>query len=150
MKLPDNVREFIEHEASRCGYQIVDMGARGRASSIEVVLDKEGGISMGECAQFNSKISLWIEENDIFKGDYTVDTCSPGLDRELKTESEFEWAAGKKVEVKVKEPVEKKSVISGKLVKKDVSGTVIIESDDCGEICIEKDSIFKVKLKVEI
>lgn len=149
-RMPEELREFIENEAKSTGYQVVDIISGRGATFIEVVLDKEGGITLDECGYFNSKIISWLDDNKLFSGNCTIDVCSPGLDRELKSENEFKWAVNKQVEVKLCEPVNEKNVITGNLLEKDGSGTISIEEDSGKKVCIAEKNTIKVKLKVKI
>ena len=98
--IPEELGKFIQDEAGKEGFQLVDIVSRGgNTAFFEIILDKEGGISLDECSKFNSKVSTWIEEQDMFSGNFTLDVCSPGLDRLLKSDGDFEWAKGKKVKV---------------------------------------------------
>ncbi|MFH1836554.1 MAG: ribosome maturation factor RimP [Candidatus Omnitrophota bacterium] len=139
---------FIEKETEKSGYIIVDVKAGRGASFVDVVLDKEGGITLDECAQFNLRICKWTEENDAFVKDVTVDVCSPGLDRELKSNSEFKWGMGKEVEVRFCEPVDGQSRAIGKLSDLNEDRDVTIVDEEGKNIVIEGVNVKKVKLHV--
>jgi len=149
-KMSEELREFIETEAKSAGYQIVDIISGKGATFIEVVLDKEEGITLDECGHFNSKIISWLDDNKLFGGNCTIDVCSPGLDRELKSENEFKWAVNKQVEVKLRESINEKNIITGNLLEKDGFGAINIKGDSGKKVCIAGKNIVNVKLKVEI
>ena len=48
-----------------------------------------GGITLGECALFNRKLSNLLEEKNLIDCDYFLEVCSPGLDSELRTQKDF-------------------------------------------------------------
>jgi len=149
--IPEEVTEFIYKEAERSGFEVVDLNTRGgRTFSLEIILDKKEGITLDECSDFNRKVSAWIEEQKILELGYILDVCSPGLDRELKTDKDFSWATGKPVEVKTLEPVNDSNVIRGKLLERDLEQNVIVEKGDNGNVTIPMDNIVKVKLWVSI
>jgi ribosome maturation factor RimP len=144
--MPEELVKFIREEAERSNYELVDISAKGgRESFLEVVIDKEGGVTLDECSSFNRKIMSWIDEQNVFDRGYTLDVCSPGLDRELKSDNDFSWAIGKQVEVKVHEPLDKKNLIVGKLLKGNTEEGVTIEADG-NTFCVKKDNIVKVRL----
>ncbi|MBU1851475.1 MAG: ribosome maturation factor RimP [Candidatus Omnitrophica bacterium] len=147
--IPEELAAYVEEEAVKNGYVLVDIGLGGRnVPCIEVVLDKKRGITLDECARINRNIVFWIDERGLFSGKYTLDVCSPGLDRELRTDGDFTWAESRKVRVTTREPVDGKSEIEGKLLGIRDGGDIAIEAEDAQEIRIERDKIAKVRLLV--
>lgn len=57
----------------------------------------EGGISIGECARLNAEIGRLLEERNIPDMPFLLEVSSPGLDRPLKTRSDFQRCLKKKV-----------------------------------------------------
>ena len=150
-QIPEKLVEFIRKEAERADYELLDISARtGRGLSVEVIIDKTGGILLDECGDFNRRISDWIDSEELFIGGYTLDVCSPGLDRVLKTEKDFSWARGKQVEIIVHEPVDSKSEIQGELIDTDEAGSVTVKQSDGRTVRLDKNNIAKAKLRVVI
>ncbi len=151
MKVSDKIYEFANKLAREGGYILVNIAANGiRSVSIDIALDKEGGITLDECADFNKNLSAWIESENIFSSGYTLDVSSPGLDRVLKSETEFEWALGKRVEVKTYEPVNEKKTIIGKLLRKNESEGIVIEEHSGDNMFINERNAAKVRIKVDV
>ncbi|MFH1310656.1 MAG: hypothetical protein ABIH85_08285 [Candidatus Omnitrophota bacterium] len=149
-KTPEILLEFILQKALKEGYDVVDIEVKGsRNFFMEIVLDKKNGITIEECGNFNKKIISWADKNNIFSRSYTIDVCSPGIDRELKSDSAFLWGRGKRVEIRLREPVDGKNVIEGTLVKKNDDGDIIVEIGG-NEICIREENVNKTKLKPKI
>ncbi|MGB2629752.1 MAG: ribosome maturation factor RimP [Candidatus Omnitrophota bacterium] len=149
--IPEKLTEHIRKEAEKADCQVVNISTRGGASFfIEVILDKEGGITLDECGEFNRKISSWVNRQNIFGGKYTIDVCSPGLDRGLKSEDEFSWAVGKNVKVTTYEPVDGSNVIIGKLVEMDGDKEIIVEKEEGDKVRVERKNVSKAKLHVVI
>lgn len=146
LSLPQEIRDHILAEAEKEGFLLVDIVAKaGRVFSIEVLLDKEGGISLDECGAFNRKISSWLEETGGAGQNFIVDVCSPGLDRALKKTQDFLWARGREIKISLHAPLEGKSAYIGKLV--DVSGddAITIESEE-GPLELERDKVAGARL----
>lgn len=145
-QVPEKLLDFINEEINSLDYQLVDIILRGRAS-FEIILDKSGGITLDECAEFNRSISAWIDREKMFSGEYTLDVSSPGIDRALKSDGDFLWATGKLVEVKVYEPVDEKREFAGKLLKAE-GDNIILKEESGSEISVSRKNIAKAKLKV--
>ena len=148
--LPDNLIEYIEKKAEEEGYQVVDVSTRsGRGLVIEVVMDKEGGITLEECAKFNKDMGFWIDNEGLFGGRYMIDVCSPGLDRVLKSDTEFIWAVGKEVHVRTCEPIDEEKTFEGKLLPFSDSSCITL-SKDGKDVTIERKNIARARLKVTL
>ena len=146
----ERLTEFIREETGRMGYELVNISVRGsRGFFLEVVIDKEGGVTLDECGDFNKSLAVKIDDDDMFPGGYTMDVCSPGLDRVLKSEMELQWATGRQVEVRVREPLDTGSAVIGKLVKVDNKEGVTIETADGKMVPIDRDNVAKIKLWME-
>ena len=151
LNVSERVEERIRQEAERLDYQIVNISTRGGDTFfMDVALDKEGGISIDECGEFSRNISSWIEGQDMLKSGYTLDVCSPGLDRELRSEGEFSWAMDKEVRMTVHSSVEGKNVIIGKLVEVNGEESIVVEEPEGGTITVDRKNIAKAKLNVRL
>ncbi|MFC1570683.1 ribosome maturation factor RimP [Candidatus Omnitrophota bacterium] len=145
--IPEELENFIQEEVKRGDYQLVDIVSRGKAS-LEIVLDKEGGITLDECADFNRTVSAWIDEKEMFAGAYTLDVSSPGIDRVLKSDRDFEWAVGKDIEVKMYEPIGEVREVTGKLIETNSGENIIVEDEAGTAVSIGRNNVSRAKLKV--
>ena len=75
--------------------------------------------------------------------------ASPGLDRVLKSDADFEWASGKKITVTTYEPVDEKRHFEGKLLGPGDSD-IALEKDSGEAVRLKKKNIAKAQLKVKI
>ena len=150
--IPEELKQYINEEVKRSGYELVDIVTRGgRGFFLEIIIDKEGGITADECGAFNRETMSWIDEQGLFEGGYTIDVCSPGLDRLLRSDNDFIWAVGKQVEMNMHEPVEGKSTVVGKLLDvNNEEASVEIEDKDGTPISITRSNIARAKLWVSI
>jgi ribosome maturation factor RimP len=99
----------------------------GKDLVLRILADNpEGGISLGECACLNRDISRLLDEQDIIQERYTLEVSSPGLDRPLKTKSDFLRCSNKKVKFFFSEPVNGKFELEG-IINKAGDDTVFID-----------------------
>jgi ribosome maturation factor RimP len=74
--------------------------------NIRVVLDKEGGITIGDCERitrlYNDRLTILepIEENN-----YTLQVTSPGIDRVFKDKKEYTIFKSRDVRIQLKGPM---------------------------------------------
>ena len=105
------IEDEIAEDLRNHDLEIIDLSLhhRNRTVAIQLLLDHEdGGITLAECAYFNKKINMLIENETLLGGEYTVEVSSPGLDRPLRTERDFMRVRGKKVKFHLKQMIENK------------------------------------------
>ena len=59
---------------------------------LRVLVDKKGGINIGELADINEALSLKLDEIDGDMGEYLLEVSSPGAEKELRNLAEIKAA----------------------------------------------------------
>jgi len=88
----------------------------GRRWVLRFFVDKPGGVSIGDCQAVSREAGDVLDVTGLIEPAYDLEFSSPGLDRELRTEREYAWAVGKDVRCWVREPVEGRTEVSGRLL----------------------------------
>jgi ribosome maturation factor RimP len=89
----------------------------GSKSLLRIYVDKAEGVTIGECANLSRKISDFLDMEDLIPHRYSLEVSSPGLDRPLVRREDFIRKVGEKVRVFLKEPVDGKLDLVGKIKK---------------------------------
>jgi ribosome maturation factor RimP len=98
-----DLREVLETAVIGLGYELVDLEMSNHGKLLRVFIDKTGGINVGDCSLVsNHLIRLFAVENLVYD---RLEVSSPGLDRVLKKQADFERFAGEKAQIKVRLPV---------------------------------------------
>jgi ribosome maturation factor RimP len=107
------VTPLIEQE----GGELVDLQWRreGHRWVLRLFLDKAGGISLDDCAYFSDRVGAMLDDTDAIDQSYVLEVSSPGLDRVVKKDKDFERFAGKSVKLRVKIPENGQRRFSGVL-----------------------------------
>ena len=81
------------------GLTLVDLEWRGdrRRGILRIYVDKAGGVGIDECSRLSREIGDLIDAEGVIDHAYDLEVSSPGLDRQLRKDREFEWALGKPV-----------------------------------------------------
>ena len=111
--------QIIEPIVDEMGFELVDveyLSEHGRWV-LRIYVDKEGGITLDECARVSREVGDLIDVKDIIQHKYVLEVSSPGLNRPLKREKDFQRAVGKKIEIKMAIPVEGRRHFIGYLRK---------------------------------
>jgi ribosome maturation factor RimP len=64
---------------------------------LRVVIYKEGGTTVDDCATVSRELSRLLDVEDLIEQKYMLEVSSPGLDRPLQTERDFLRNRGEKV-----------------------------------------------------
>ena len=120
--------KLIEPLLDDMGFDLVDIEyLSGRSKWIlRIYVDKEGGITLDDCARVSREIGDLIDVKDIFQHKYVLEVSSPGINRRLRREKHFLQAVGSRVKVKMIVPVDRRRNFNGYL--RDVQG---------GTLCLE-------------
>ena len=108
MEVREEVRRLALPLAEDAGYELVDVehAAQGRHRVVRVLIDKPGGITVGDCAQFSRRLSDCMDMNQVIAGSYQLEVSSPGIERPLKTLESVERFAGQRAALATHEPRE--------------------------------------------
>ena len=131
------------------GYELVDMEYVKEAGEwyLRAYIDKPGGFTLDHCELVSREFSEKLDEEDFIDGSYILEVSSPGLDRPLKKEKDFERSMGKLVEIRTYRPVDKQKEFCGTLTAYD-SNSVTIEEEGQPRT-FEKKDIALIRLAIE-
>lgn len=114
---------------------------------LRVYLDKPGGIDVEDCRAVSEVLSDILDKEDPIPGAYSLEVSSPGLERPLKKESDFERFAGRLANIRTYSAIDGRKNFQGKLMGL-TEGQVQIEVDGV-RVAIPFDMISKARLAVE-
>ncbi len=139
MSLPFEIEknlDAIRAQIASVGAELVEITFRrfGGRPVLTVTADKEGGITLDECARINERLGLFFDEKaqegDAFlSGPYNLEVVSPGLDRPLKTEKDFHRAIGDHVLMTFKKEDGSIATWKGRVEGADASGVRLALKD---------------------
>ena len=82
MRLEEKIEKLIKEEIENLGYQLkkIEIKQKGRAKELVITIDKEGGVSVEDCARVSRKIDPILEEADLFEKRWYLTVSSPGIE----------------------------------------------------------------------
>lgn len=118
---------------------------------LKVFLDKPADaeteyVDINECEAATRFLGDKLDELDLIERAYTLEVSSPGLDRELIKDSDFDRFAGREVEVKLFTAIEGSKNHEGTLIG--LKEGIVTISVNGSEIELPKDKISKINLAV--
>lgn len=114
-----------EHEL-----ELVDVEYRKEQSGwvLRLFIDKKEGINLDFCASISRELSDLLDVNDPIHHAYNLEVSSPGLNRALKKEKDFERFKGRKIRIKARQPIGNRRNFVG--ILSDFKDGVIYMMDD--------------------
>lgn len=86
------------------GYELVDLEISNRGRLLRIFIDKPGGVTVDDCVLVSNQVSRLLAVELDFDYD-NLEVSSPGLDRPLKKEADFQRFSGEKVQLKLRVPL---------------------------------------------
>jgi ribosome maturation factor RimP len=112
-------------------------------------LDKAGGITLGDCAVMSEKISPLLDAADIIKQHYSLEVSSPGINRPLKKEADYQRFIGERVDVTLYAPLNGRRHFKGRLQSVQPGIAVVQEAPE-QVFSLPLDDVAKAHLDPEI
>ena len=131
----------------------VEFKKEGSDKVLRVILDTKPGsedtvaVSINDCEEVSRKLSDMLDESDPISEVYMLEVTSPGLDRPLKKEEDFERFRGHCIDIGLYKAVNGSKTITGTLEDYN-DGDVTVTLLDGEQYTAEKKDISSVKLTV--
>ncbi|WP_084815748.1 ribosome maturation factor RimP [Halanaerobium saccharolyticum] len=111
--------------------------------------NKDGDLTIEECEKVSRALSMILDEEDPIDKSYILEVSSPGIERPLKTEEDFERFQGELIAVKTFKKINGEKEFIGTLKKfEEEKITLILKNDD--EITIDYSLVARANLTFEI
>src|SRR5918996_363944 len=132
------LKAIAERVAASHGLEIWDIQSRREATGhvVRVFIDRPGpaatpeeSVSIEDCEQVNREISTILDVEDPLPFSYTLEVSSPGLNRPLRSATDYQRFAGRLAKVVVSEPVDNQKAFEGHLRGVE-GGNVLLESSN--------------------
>ena len=126
----DKIRDAAERVARSEGLEIVDVEWKiGKQRFLRVYIDRvpaagtENGqpdpypkISHADCERVSQQLSVILDVEELVPGPgYVLEVSSPGMDRALKKQADYERFTGRGAKIWTEEPVEEMKFFEGRL-----------------------------------
>ncbi len=133
----EKVEALVEPILEDLNMELVDLEYRReqRGWVLRLFIDQEGGVNLDDCANVSREVSAILDVDDVVPNAYHLEVSSPGLNRPLKKEKDFERFAGRLVRIKMSFPIDpdgrgqERKTFTG-ILKGLEEGKVLVEQDD--------------------
>lgn len=141
---------LLEEALTEYAIEIVDIEYRKEHGSwvFRVYIDHEDGVDHSRCQEASGVIGGILDKHDLITHAYTLEVSSPGLDRVIKKERDFQRFSGKMVKLKTYEAIDGQKNFKG--VLKGIQEDNIILEVEGKSIPIPRNNAKQVRLVVEL
>ena len=145
-KVSEVVEEFLTPIVENLGYEIVEVefAKKYNGDNLTIFIDKNGGgIDINDCEKVHNAIDDPLDVlNPTNDKPYTLNVSSPGIDRPIVSDKDFNRNIGDVLEVKLFQAINKKKIFIGTLIAFSEQ-TVSIEISEKETIEIDRKLISK-------
>ncbi len=134
-----------------CGLELVHIDIAGIKHDmvVRIYIDKEGGITLDDCAVASQRIDDVLDDEDLIPGSYVLEVSSPGIERELYSLADFVRFSGQLAKVRIKDPIDGQKTFVGHIAG--VSGEEItIDDRTKGNVSFDHRDVDKANLKIDL
>ncbi|MEK3935043.1 ribosome maturation factor RimP [Sporosarcina sp. FSL W7-1349] len=118
-KITEEVGKLVDPIVDELGLELVDIEfvKEGKDWFLRIYVDTpQGDIDIDQCAVVSEKLSTELDRTDPIPQNYFLEVSSPGAERPLKKEEDYEKAVGQYVFIKTYEPIDGMKEFEGYLI----------------------------------
>ena len=132
--------------AERMGYELVDICLEKEPTGkyLRFYIDKDEGVTLDDCEAFHKAVRTLADSVDY---DF-MEVSSPGIDRPLKKDRDYERNLGCEIEIRLFKPLDGTKVITGVLAGLD-DGNIVIDTAE-GRMLIPRKTAAVVRPVVDM
>jgi len=118
--------DLAEPICARIGVELVEVRLLTEHGEklARIVIDRErsdglpgSSVTLDDCQELSRSLGVILDEQpDLVPGAFRLEVSSPGLERPLVKQADFERFAGREAKIKTYEPIEKQRTFEGKLL----------------------------------
>ena len=119
---------------------------------VRIFIDREGGATLDDCTALSHQLGDLLNVHDLPPGPYTLEVSTPGLDRPLTRDKDFEKYRGARVRIRTREPIDGSRNFLGTCVDYATEGgrRIVTLDVDGRSVRIDRENIQKANLEYEL
>lgn len=131
-QIEQQLEELAEMLVSSEGMDLVDMEYRreGRRWVLRLFVDKQGGVTVDDCAYISRQLGDYLDVKDIIPQAYVLEVSSPGLNRRIKKKEDFARYAGHRIQLRLLSPLDGRKKIVGSLAGVEQEAVIVTAEEN--------------------
>ena len=149
----EQITPLIENTSMRYGYVPIEIEfiKENHRWFLRIYLySREKDVTLDDCENVTRSLNDFLDE--LIPVKYYLEVSSPGLERKFKSDKEFVYFQGRRISLKLKEPLEGETekIFKGEILDwSDTEGLKFLRFDDGEELQIPKENIQSAKLYID-
>ena len=149
-RVVDKAEKIIKPIVEDLGYVFVDLEYKKEFSGyvLALTIDKPEGVNINDCERVSRALDAPLDEHDITNGaSYNFNVSSYGLDRQFKTDYDFNKHVGVMCDIKFYAPFNGVKLMEAELRSFDEK-TIVVKYQD-NDVTIERNLIASISAHIE-
>jgi len=150
ISVAERLREIAERVAIDHGLELVHTEVAGPDNKpiVRVFIDKPQGVTHEDCAEISLHLGTVLDVEDFIHASYTLEVSSPGLERGLYKQADYERFTGSLAKLKTRQPIAGQRNFRGRLLGVE-NEEVLLEDRTSGRVRVPLSSIAKANLELD-
>ena len=117
-RITDQVRMLLEPLCEADGYELIHIEFQPEAGGriLRLYIDKPGGVTLDDCVNVSRQVNDILDVSLEDLGPYNLEVSSPGPERPLGRQMDFEHYKGRLAKLKTRQPIEGQKNFTGRLI----------------------------------
>jgi ribosome maturation factor RimP len=147
----EHVRAAAGRVTADRAFELVDVEIHraGKGQIVRLFVDKPGGIGLDDLQSVSEEVSAILDAEDPIAGSYTLEVSSPGLDRPLKTEADYQRFVGRLAKLSSYELIDGRRHWTGRIASCEDGVLTLTLEKEGAEVRIPYAKIAHGRLEVE-
>ena len=120
-----SIKELLEPTLNHMGYELYALDQSGQSGrTLRISIDHEEPITIEDCERVSRVAGPLLDRANLIAGSYELEVSSPGAERPLRTQHDYERFNGKRVNIRYRSG-DTETVVEGQLVAVDGAGIAV-------------------------
>lgn len=138
------VQDLLTPVIEEMGYRVWDVTYRkvGADPTLTITIDSDEGINIEDCERVHRAIDPLLDEADPIEDAYTLEVSSPGIEREIRTDTHILACMGEEIEAKLFAPLNGRRSYVGELAAYE-NGSLLLHTAE-GDVTIPRTAVSRM------
>ena len=120
-----SIKELIEPTLKHMGYELYSLDQSGQSGrTLRISIDHTEPITIEDCERVSRVAGPLIDHSNLIDGPYNLEVSSPGAERPLRAQRDYERFNGRRVNIRYRSG-DADTVVEGQLVAVDGAGIAV-------------------------